>query len=449
MTPKPPSSDPALTAPLATRFRARLVLALLLLASLALIACSSGKSTASSPALTPAPTVAPAPPPTAIPTATAEPTPTPTLIPTATATPTATPTPAPTLDDITTRLRTEHNLADLAPLGDCTANEQDPVEVVLTCPAGTALTPPLAGRVVFVSALPGSESRSSAPEYDPSVSWEQPSAGAPIVVVDHGAVGGHRSVMSVLSHVDAVDPEIALGRTVGIDSPIAQAGPDTTWTLLINDRAFGVEGPATPLYPVEEDLADAAALADRIQQPVDPICGFNPGALSGIPNANRGYRNGTHRGIDFGCGTRGQNAYAAMDGTVIVAVTGYADASPEDRNALLASTGLAGFTPRWTLNMLYGNFVIIEHAPVNGKETITLSAHLETVDPAIVPGATVTRGQRIGEIGNRGTNASAVNAAAQLPGNLHLHWEIYVGGNYLGAGKNQIRTQQIYMTLFG
>ena len=351
--------------------------------------------------------------------------------------------------DVTVGIAAAHNLADLAPVGACTASTADPLEVTLSCPADAVLTAPMSGRVVFVSGLADSSQFSTAPEFDPAVSWDRPSSGSPIVVIDHGPVGGHQSVMSVLNRVASLEPAAVLGQVVDPQTPLARAGEDTSWILLVDDRPFGAPPEPTPIYAVAQDLADAEALSERIQQPVDPICGFDPGALSGIPNASRGYRNGTHRGIDFGCVTRGQNAYAAMDGEVIVAVSDYADATPNDRNALLASTGAAGFTPRWTLNMLYGNYVIIQHEPVNDKETLTLYAHLEALDPLVVPGAPVTRGQRLGEIGNRGTNASAINQANPSPGNLHLHWEIFVGGTYLGAGKSVGDTQRIYTTLFG
>lgn len=436
--------------PSSTRLQsAQLFVSLLLLMMVGIAAACSSTASSEDAAAAPTPTSAPtstatAAPPTAAPT----PQPTATPRPTATPFPTVTPTPEPDIAAVVSERGTTHGLPDLASLGDCTAVNTDPLVVGLNCEPDALITAPLPGRVVFASGLSHPAAGSSAPAHDDAIQWEQPSGESPIVVVDHGSIGGHRTVMSVFSKVQNLTPSAVLGQTVDLKTPVATAGPNTTWTLLIDDRPFGVPSPPSPSFPFEDDLADAAALARRIQEPVDPECGFNPGVSSGIPNASRGYRNGTHRGIDFSCSARGFNTYAAMDGTVLVAVSGYVDASPSNRNALLQSTATAGFTPRWTLNMLYGNYVIVEHEPVNGKETVTLYAHLETVDAAVVPGAEVTAGQLIGEIGNRGTNASAMDPAARFPGNLHLHWELYVGGTYLGAGKSISETQQIYMALF-
>ena len=85
--------------------------------------------------------------------------------------------------------------------------------------------------------------------------------------------------------------------------------------------------------------------------------------------------------------------------------------------------------------MLYGNVVIIDHGELgDAGRVVTISAHLEAVDPEITLGGTVAKGQPLGEIGNRGTNASAQGLRGAADPSLHLHWELYVDGWYLGAG---------------
>lgn len=62
-----------------------------------------------------------------------------------------------------------------------------------------------------------------------------------------------------------------------------------------------------------------------------------------------------------------------------------------------------------------GNFVVISHQTVNGKDLSTAYAHMESISVSV--GQLVRRGQKIGEVGNTGA----------LTGN-HLHFEVRLDG---------------------
>ena len=97
--------------------------------------------------------------------------------------------------------------------------------------------------------------------------------------------------------------------------------------------------------------------------------------------------------------------------------------------------------------MLYGNVVVVDHGEVPGAgRVVTIAAHLESVDPAIQLGATVRQGDSLGELGNRGTNASALGIRGAADPSLHLHWEIYVDNWFLGAGMRPVQTALLIET---
>ena len=194
----------------------------------------------------------------------------------------------------------------------------------------------------------------------------------------------------------------------------------------------------------EEALAIAAALAPLTTYPSDctsPLA--NPDLM---PNAPRAYRSGIHQGVDFQCFSLGRSAVAALDGRVVLAVDNYQDPDSDDRDELLGIAERLRATPPFTLLNLYGNFVVIDHGvfPYFGH-VVTIYAHLHEVDPGIRVGERIQAGQRVGEIGNRGTHAAANGDFYVDP---HLHWEIHIDNLYLGAGLSAGQTREVYTTLF-
>ena len=205
-------------------------------------------------------------------------------------------------------------------------------------------------------------------------------------------------------------------------------------------------GVGSPADPSGRDWHGVAqALSSRIQLPSD--CGLPLGEPGSLPNADRSYRGGVHEGIDFICLERGRDAVAAMDGRVVMANDHFEDPTPSDRSAVLEIARNLGYTPDWTLAMMFGRFVVIDHGVIEGAgHTVTIYAHFQQIDPSIRPGQTVRAGRRLGEIGNRGTETAATGG--DRPRSIHLHWEIHVDGAFVGSGLTASETNAVYASMF-
>jgi murein DD-endopeptidase MepM/ murein hydrolase activator NlpD len=322
--------------------------------------------------------------------------------------------------------------------------------VTLTCIEDWATVPVVAsanGRVVDVvrSPVAGLENAASVGVW----SWPDQAELGPHVVVDHGPLGGSANTQTVYAGLAAIEDGISVGALISAGAPLGSVvGPSASlqfsvWTN--GERQDGVrvlaDGPSA-----EEQRAVAQALREVITSPTDKRCPLELSSGS-LPGAPRDYRNGTHRGIDFGCGAADRSAYSIADGTVVYLVNDYDDPSVAEREAVLQQAGIAGFTPHWTLVMLYGNFVVIDHGEIPGAgRVVTISAHLEEIDPSISIGGRVSRGQRLGELGNRGTNASALGLRGAADPSLHLHWELFIDNWYLGSGLDVSTTTEVIAT---
>ncbi len=271
--------------------------------------------------------------------------------------------------------------------------------------------------------------------------------------------GGSLMARSVLADDDSRDAteveggsgESSLGGgEEDIQEPVitATSVPMTTTTLF--DLSSTPVDPVVQVFTVapptaEEALDMAGALADGIRLPSD--CGIPLDVPESLPNSPREYRSGTHRGIDFICMERGRGGSAAMPGRVLVAVGDYQDPTPEERSAVLGIAAETGVTPPWTLAMMYGNYVVIDHGVIPGVgHVVSIYAHFDSLDESITPGVAVEAGQLLGEIGNKGTNAAS--QGTERPQSIHLHWELYVDDLFLGAGLGYSDTREIYSTLF-
>ncbi|MCY3910444.1 MAG: M23 family metallopeptidase [bacterium] len=219
------------------------------------------------------------------------------------------------------------------------------------------------------------------------------------------------------------------------------------------DNTNAEPGPApTPVFVVldqepqtyQEALEDAARLSVDIVWPSGCMSPLPHPDL--LPNAPRTYRSGIHQGVDFRCFARGHSAVAAMDGRVVLVIGNYEDPESADRDQLLDIAAQLDATPPYTLLTLYGNYVVIDHGVIpDVGHVVTIYAHLENVDPDIQVGETVQAGQRVGEIGNRGTHAAANGDFYTDP---HLHWELHIDNQYLGAGLSLEETRYVYTSLF-
>lgn len=373
-----------------------------------------------------------------------------------TATPQPTPTPAPTaVPFVEVVPGGDQNALLTTPLPDCGLLSDATVvagAVTLRCIEDWASVPVVAaadGRVVHISTQPAVTI-----EPDTSVNagiwnWAEYSQLGPHVVVDHGSLGDTANTQTVYAGLASIEEGVGIGTTVSQGDPLGSVdGPSASVRFSVwsnNARQDGAQVLAeAPAF--ETQLAVAEALRPALASPTDPRCPLVRSAGQ-LPGAPRAYRNGTHRGIDFGCGAADRSGHAVADGTVVYLVNDYSDPSVGDREALLQTAGFAGFTPHWTLVMLYGNVVVVDHGVIPGAgRVVTITAHLESVDPTIQLGGSVVRGQRLGELGNRGTNASALGIRGAADPSLHLHWELYIDNWYLGSGLDPLAISQLVTT---
>jgi len=305
-----------------------------------------------------------------------------------------------------------------------------------------------AGRVVMVARSTEGQLTEPPPTYA-EWTWQRGLSLGNYVVIDHGPVPPWTNLMTLHAGLSAIPPGLLLGETVEPEQIIGRLddGAPLQYEIWPQGQPLTItvsEPPAREATPA--DLA--AKLALNSVPPVDPVCRFPAREPSSLPNAARPYRNGTHRGVDFVCNRRGLDTYAFADGQVAMVVRDYEDAEPANRNALLRSGIDLGDTPHWTLLMLYGNFVVIDHGDLPDiGPSFTIYAHLEEVDPGVVLGQPITMGARVGEVGNRGTNDAASGTTAQNPRSLHLHWELHTEGQFLGAGLAADESETAYRLL--
>ncbi|MBE77101.1 MAG: hypothetical protein CMG41_05125 [Candidatus Marinimicrobia bacterium] len=153
-----------------------------------------------------------------------------------------------------------------------------------------------------------------------------------------------------------------------------------------------------------------------------------------LPNAPRDYRNGTHKGIDF-FANWGTEVNAVAKGFVIRADHNYNEYPANFRNKMLRSAEKVGYTPSDIFNnVLLGKAVFLDHGfdLVPGFRTITIYAHLSSIENNIAGGTLVEAGQIIGRTGNSGTKPSTLGTKKDA----HLHWEMILQKNnkeiYLG-----------------
>jgi hypothetical protein len=78
----------------------------------------------------------------------------------------------------------------------------------------------------------------------------------------------------------------------------------------------------------------------------------------------------------------------------------------------------------------YGLRVVLSHDLGDGATYHTVYAHLNAIDPAITEGATVTRGQRLGDLGRSCQNALSCNSFSAP----HLHFSVHKNASIGGSG---------------
>ncbi len=149
-----------------------------------------------------------------------------------------------------------------------------------------------------------------------------------------------------------------------------------------------------------------------------------------MPGAPRHYRLGVHEGIDWYGYTvgvpveRGTPVRAVAGGVVVRALVDHRPLTAAQAEAWYERCLAAGYTPPEVLDGYRGRQVWIDH----GGGVVSRYAHLSRIEPGIVEGAEVERGQVIAYVGNSGTPASVSSRTIEV----HLHMELWVGDHFVG-----------------
>ncbi|NIV40098.1 MAG: peptidoglycan DD-metalloendopeptidase family protein, partial [Anaerolineae bacterium] len=106
------------------------------------------------------------------------------------------------------------------------------------------------------------------------------------------------------------------------------------------------------------------------------------------------------------------------------ALVEYEPITAAQADAWAAQSKSLGYTPPEVLDGYRGRQVWIDH----GNGVISRYAHLGSIEPGIVEGAEVARGQVIATVGNSGTPGSLNSRTSDV----HLHLELWVGDHFVG-----------------
>jgi murein DD-endopeptidase MepM/ murein hydrolase activator NlpD len=165
-----------------------------------------------------------------------------------------------------------------------------------------------------------------------------------------------------------------------------------------------------------------------------------------MPNAAREYRNGVHQGVDFygfdNCVSivRGTPVLAVKSGRVIRATLGYHDLTWDELRALDERIANGEANDPDILDTFRGRQVWVDH----GGGLVTRYAHLSRIAQGITVGAPVETGQELGYVGDSGTPESLTAPGTED----HLHFEIWVGSQYLGQGLPPGEVRALYERAF-
>ncbi len=183
------------------------------------------------------------------------------------------------------------------------------------------------------------------------------------------------------------------------------------------------------------------ALLDGLRGLAMPITGAHLTSRDfQLPGAPRHYRLGMHEGLDFYGSTIGvavnrhTPVHAVADGVVIRAMVGYRPLTAAQADAWAAECRRLGYTPEEVLDGYRGMQVWIDH----GNGLTSRYAHLSAIEPGIVEGVRVTKGQVIGRVGNSGTPSSVRSQTEEV----HLHLELWVDGHFIGQFLRPIEARE-------
>ncbi|TGK37548.1 M23 family peptidase [Leptospira gomenensis] len=198
-------------------------------------------------------------------------------------------------------------------------------------------------------------------------------------------------------------------------------------------------------------------LNDRLLNGIDPkLRGYSfpvPGGLipshdNQLPNAPRAYRNGVHKGIDIykKRDTNGQirglnfqdEVVAPADGIVVRSDQSYVAMTLADYEFHTSQSQKGTVT--YVEKDFGGRQIWIDHE--NG--VMTSFNHLSSIRKNLKLGDRIKRGEVLGTVGNSGL----VEEAKGIPDNTHLHFEIWVDGEFFGNGVAPAQVRKMLQFFF-
>ncbi|TGK17382.1 M23 family peptidase [Leptospira fluminis] len=167
-----------------------------------------------------------------------------------------------------------------------------------------------------------------------------------------------------------------------------------------------------------------------------------------LPGAPRDYRNGVHKGLDIYYkkekdGTVRNLKFsdplvAPADGTIVRADVEYSPMTLPEYQYHSSQAQKNGVT--YVEKDFGGRQIWIDH----GNGVMTSFNHLSSIKAGLKEGSRVKAGETIGTAGNSGL----IGEAKGTDENTHLHFEIWVDGEYLGAGISGTQMRKLLQFFF-
>ena len=182
-----------------------------------------------------------------------------------------------------------------------------------------------------------------------------------------------------------------------------------------------------------------------INHDIPVINGALPDDTYSLPGAPRTYRNGVHKGIDFRhkYNSNGEKepldftdkVVASQAGTVIRADHDYQPVTLKQYEEQLDV--IKSYPVTYVTRDFGGRQIWIDH----GNGLMTSYNHLSSINRRIKPGKKVKKGEVIGTVGNSGLSGEARGT----DDGIHLHYEIWYKGEFLGK---DLSTEQLKKALY-